>query len=589
MTEQKRKVKMVCTIGPACSDYGTMKRLAEAGMNVARLNFSHGDHQSHSRSLETVRTVEEEMCSPIAVLLDTKGPEIRTGDLKDHEKVLLKSGSRFALVMNEGFVGNENAVYVDHSTLYKEVAPGQNIFIDDGSIHLTVKSVTDERIDCEVLVGGELGEKKGLNVPGADLSVPTLTERDICDINWGVQNQVDYVAVSFVRDKDDIIEVRRILEGAGGKAKVIAKIETRQSVENIDDILDVTDGLMVARGDLGVEMDTETVPVVQKEIIEKCRERGKPVIVATQMLDSMIRNPRPTRAEASDVANAIIDGTDAVMLSGETASGKYPVETVETMHKIVVSAERMLEAWERKPKNFKRSEEIADAVSRAACDIAKIVGATAILSLTRSGTTARMVSKYRPTCPIVAVTPSFSTWRELALVWGVTSLLIPLSKDLEDSVTETIAAAQREGMISAGENVVFTSGVPLGVPGSTNTVHVHTVGKVIGKGRSLVRSRVTGKAVKALTPQQAADATEPGSVLVLKSASREFASVAARASAVITEEDGLTSSVSIATLNSGVPCIVGVEGIFDAVEDGMFVTVDGVHGLVYQGRADRCL
>lgn len=589
MTERNRKVKIVCTIGPACAERTKLEAMAVAGMNVARLNFSHGTRESHKTYLDTVREVENKLHEPIAILLDTKGPEIRTGILAGNGKAVLKSGSSFKLNFKSDFAGDENEVYIDHESLYREVVPGQHIFIDDGSIHLVVKSSDSEGIDCEVLVGGELGEKKGVNVPGANLSVPTLTERDIGDIKWGVENEVDYVAVSFVRTKDDIMDVRRVLEDAGGRAKIIAKIETRQSVQNIDDILDVVDGLMIARGDLGVEMDTETVPVIQKEIIEKCRERGKPVIVATQMLDSMIRNPRPTRAEASDVANAVIDGTDAVMLSGETAGGKYPVQTVETMHKIVVSAERMLNVWERKPKSFLRSEETADAVSRAACDIAKTVGASAILSLTRSGATARTVSKYRPEAPIVGATPSFATWRELALVWGVTSILTPLSKDLEDSVSQAISIVQETGIISAGDNVVFTSGVPLGVPGSTNMVHVQTVGRVIGEGKSLVRHKVTGKVLKAESPSDVEDSLRQNFILVLKSASRDYIPVISRASAVITEEDGLTTGVSIATLDLGIPCIVGVKGIFDAVEDDMFVTVDGVHGLVYQGRADRCL
>ena len=339
MDKMKRKVKIVCTIGPACWEYDTLFKVAEAGMNVARLNFSHGDYASHERTLNNVRAVEQERQMPIAVLLDTKGPEIRTGELPGHGKITLKADSLFTLFFDKR-EGDEHGVYIDYPPLANEVKRGQSIFIDDGAINLEVEEATPEGVVCRVIVGGELGERKGINVPGADLSVPTLTEKDVADLLWGAAHDVDYVAVSFVRNREDIIEVRRILEGAGAKAKIIAKMETRQSVENIDEILSVVDGMMVARGDLGVEMNTEDVPMVQKEIIEKCRMQGKPVIVATQMLDSMIRNPRPTRAEANDVANAVIDGADAVMLSGETAGGKYPVEAVETMQRIIIRTEK---------------------------------------------------------------------------------------------------------------------------------------------------------------------------------------------------------------------------------------------------------
>ena len=372
MKRLERKVKIVCTMGPSCWDEAIISDLVTAGMNVARLNFSHGDHESHARTIENVRKVEEKLRRPIATLIDTKGPEIRTGMLVNNEKVLLNSGDEFYLY----FVpkdGTADGVYVDYVNLYKEVPIGQEIFIDDGSIVLSVEEIDPSAIRCRVLVGGELGEKKGINVPGAKLSVPTLTDKDISDIRWGIEHNVDYMAVSFVRTKEDVLNVRKILEDNLGVSKIIAKIETRQSVDNIDEILSVVDGIMVARGDLGVEMPTEDVPMVQKEIIEKCRSQGKPVIVATQMLDSMIRNPRPTRAEASDVANAVIDGTDAVMLSGETASGKYPVESVKIMHKILMRTEENLSDWQRTPTVFFNCGEIADAVSKAARDISETV------------------------------------------------------------------------------------------------------------------------------------------------------------------------------------------------------------------------
>ncbi len=570
-------------MGPSCWDEAIISDLVTAGMNVARLNFSHGDHESHARTIENVRKVEEKLRRPIATLIDTKGPEIRTGMLVNNEKVLLNSGDEFYLY----FVpkdGTADGVYVDYVNLYKEVPIGQEIFIDDGSIVLSVEEIDPSAIRCRVLVGGELGEKKGINVPGAKLSVPTLTDKDISDIRWGIEHNVDYMAVSFVRTKEDVLNVRKVLEDNLGVSKIIAKIETRQSVDNIDEILSVVDGIMVARGDLGVEMPTEDVPMVQKEIIEKCRSQGKPVIVATQMLDSMIRNPRPTRAEASDVANAVIDGTDAVMLSGETASGKYPVESVKIMHKILMRTEENLSDWQRTPTVFFNCGEIADAVSKAARDISETVRASAILSLTRSGATARMVSKYRPYCPVIALTPSFSTWRELALVWGVYPLICPFTIDVEESVSNSVTIVQQEGMIKGGDTVVFTSGIPLGVPGSTNLLQVYTVGKIIGKGLSLIKRKVTGVVCKAENAHQANEKISPNSILVVRKSDRDFVPAMERAAGVVSEDAGFSSHAAVTSLDLGLPAIVGVSGIFDAVEDGTLITLDGLRGVVYLGR-----
>lgn len=584
MKRLERKVKIVCTMGPSCWEEEIISELVSSGMNVARLNFSHGDYGSHTRTIENVRKVEEKLRRPVATLLDTKGPEIRTGMLPNHEKIQLESGKEFYLFF-EPVEGNADGVYIDYPDLYKEVSVGQDIFIDDGSILLSVEALDPAAIRCRVLVGGELGEKKGINVPGANLSVPTLTDKDISDIRWGIEHNVDYIAVSFVRTKEDILGVRKVLEENSGEAKIIAKVETRNSVENIDEILAVVDGIMVARGDLGVEMPTEDVPMVQKEIIEKCRSQGKPAIVATQMLDSMIRNPKPTRAEASDVANAVIDGADAVMLSGETASGKYPVESVKIMNKILMKTEENLRYWQRTPKIFFNCGEIADAVSRAARDISETVCAAAILSLTRSGSTARMVSKYRPDCPVIALTPSFSTWRELALVWGVYSLICPFTTDVEESVSNSLSIVQEEGLIKGGDNVVFTSGIPLGVPGSTNLVQVYTVGEIIGKGLSLVKRKVRGIVCKAENCEEANVKVTPGSILIARKTDRDFIPSMERAAGVICEEDGFSCHTAVVSLNMGIPSIVGVSGIFDSVEDGMIITLDGIRGVVYLGRS----
>jgi len=584
MKRLERKVKIICTMGPACWDEETISELVVSGMNVARLNFSHGDYASHTRTIDNVRKVEERLRRPVATLLDTKGPEIRTGMLPNHEKIQLESGKEFYLFF-EAVEGNADGVHVDYPDLYKEVSVGQEIFIDDGSLLLSVEALDPAAIKCRVLVGGELGEKKGVNVPGANLSVPTLTDKDISDIRWGVEHKVDYIAVSFVRTKEDILGVRKVLEEHLGESKIIAKIETRRSVENIDEILAVVDGIMVARGDLGVEMPTEDVPMVQKEIIEKCRSQGKPAIVATQMLDSMIRNPKPTRAEASDVANAVIDGADAVMLSGETASGRYPVASVKIMNKILMRTEENLREWQRTPKIFFNCGEVADAVSRAARDISETVCAAAILSLTRSGATARMVSKYRPDCPVIALTPSFSTWRELALVWGVYPLICPFTTDVEESVSNSLSIVQEEGLIKGGDNVVFTSGIPLGIPGSTNLVQVYTVGEIIGKGLSLIKRKVRGVVCKAENYEEANEKVTPGSILVVRKTDKDFIPSMERSAGVISEEEGFSCHTAVASLDIGLPGIVGVSGIFDTVEDGMLITLDGIRGVVYLGRS----
>ena len=474
MNSVLRKVKIVCTLGPASDTYEKIRDLLGAGMNVARLNFSHGDYSSHERTINNIRAAEKNLDTPIAVLLDTKGPEIRTGLLRDHAKVMLVQDSDFELRF-DGIEGDSQGVSVDYAPLHDEVAIGQAIYIDDGVIKLQVVELTSDAVVCRVIVGGELGERKGINVPSADLSVPTLTDKDINDIKWSSEHDVDYIAVSFVRSSEDILNVKKLVEKYGGDSKIIAKIETRQSVERLDEILAVSDGIMVARGDLGVEIPMEDVPVLQKDIIKKCLIQGKQSIVATQMLDSMIRNPRPTRAEASDVANAVIDGTDAVMLSGETASGKYPLEAVKTMNNIIMKIESRIDLLQNTPETIADDNLISDAVSYSTRDISKAVNAAAIVTMTKSGATARMVSKYRPLCRIIAPTPLRKSWRQMALVWGTMPILCEITDELESSVDKVLTILQKEGHIKAGDIIVITSGVPLGVKGTTNTVHVQRV------------------------------------------------------------------------------------------------------------------
>jgi pyruvate kinase len=576
-----KKVKIVCTIGPACSTYEMLCSMAEAGMNVARFNFSHGAYEEHKARLDLVRKAEKEIGKPIATLLDTKGPEIRTGALKEGF-IMLTKGQKIILTTRD-VVGDSKEVYVNYPSLPSEVNIGQDIYIDDGTLHLKVTSVEGLDVFCQVVVGGELGERKGVNIPGASISLPALSEKDHKDICWGLENEMDYIAVSFVKNQKDIMEVRKIIEDAGGAMKVIAKIETHQAVNAILEILEVVDGVMIARGDLGVEIPTEEVPLVQKEIIDLCRSKGKAVIVATQMLDSMIRNPRPTRAEASDVANAVLDGTDAVMLSGETAKGAYPLRAVETMQRIVARVEKELELWQHPLHRKQLSTGIPDAVSGASVAVAREMGAAAIVSLTRSGSTAQMVSKHRPPCLIIGATPVVRTWRELSLYWGVEPLLVENIKDQDEAVANAFTASFKKGLLKEGDLVVVTAGVPMGIPGTTNMLQVHTVGKILVKGLSLLKKEAFGVIKTARTAEEALGKMEEGDILVVSETDRDFLPAMRKAVAIITEHGGLTSHAAIVALELGIPCVVSANNALSILHDGMSVTVDGFRGVIYAG------
>ena len=576
-------VKIVCTIGPASENYGTLKSMAKAGMNVARLNFSHGDYEGHEKKLNLVRRVERDMGTPIAVLLDTKGPEIRTGHMEKGEVTLIGGNAIVLTGSGEPFVGTAERIYINYPLLAGEVTPKQNIFIDDGALHLEVEKVEGEDVHCRVVVGGPLRNTKGVNIPGATLTLPALSEKDKEDIVWGIQHGMEYLAVSFVKTRSDVLEVRKLIESHGGAMKVIAKVETHQAVQNLAEIVDVVDGMMIARGDLGVEIPTEDVPLVQKHIIEMCRSRGKVVIVATQMLDSMIRNPRPTRAEASDVANAVLDGTDAVMLSGETASGAYPVEAVATMRRIVDRAEEELGIW-RLPRSERGSViGVPDAVSDAAVLISKQVEASAIISLTKSGSTARMISKHRPSCPILGVTPSQQTWRELSLWWGVQPVRLSELSDVNVAAREAINACVSGGCIQEGELVVITGGVPLGQPGSTNMVEVLTTGRILLSGTPLVRKNASGKVCLAHTPQAALEKATKGCILVVRQLEEAHRPIMDKVGAVLVEGGALIAEGNSLALDYNLPCVIGVLDLFATLSDDDVVTVDGMRGVVYGG------
>ncbi|MBQ7593852.1 MAG: pyruvate kinase [Synergistaceae bacterium] len=582
-------VKIVCTIGPASDNYDTLKSMAEAGMNVARLNFSHGDYEGHEKKLKLIRRVERAVKKPIAALLDTKGPEIRTGHMQNGE-INLVQGAKIILVSGdiEPFDGTPERIYVNYKLLAQEVTPGQNIFIDDGALNLEVEKVEGDEVHCKIIVGGPLRNTKGINLPGADITMPALSEKDKQDIAWGIQHGMEYLAVSFVKTRQDIVEVRRLIQSYGGSMKILAKIETKQAVDNIAEIVDVVDGVMVARGDLGVEIATEDVPLVQKRIIEMCRVRGKVVIVATQMLDSMIRNPRPTRAEASDVANAVLDGTDAVMLSGETASGNYPIQAVSTMRRIVDKAEKDLGLWGNHKNNEQNPLELSgipvpDAVSGAAVLIAKQIKAPAIISLSRSGLTARMISKHRPECPILGVTPSQQTWRELALWWGVQPVRLSEMSDINVAAREAVNVCVAQKLLPEGELVVITAGVPVGRPGSTNVVEVLTTGTILLSGTPLSHKNATGKVCIARTPQEALTKATEGCILVVRQLNEEYRPILDKVGAVLFESGLLFSEGNSLAIDYNLPAIVGVADAFSTLMDDDIVSIDGTRGLVYRG------
>ncbi len=474
-----RCTKIVCTIGPATQSPGRLRALMEAGMDVARLNFSHGTHESHGRVIEHIRHLSKELDKPIAILQDLCGPKNRLGVLPE-EGVQIETGQKVRFVLAGEGTDAQN-IPLPSSTLFALVRPGERILIDDGSIEVTVTQRDLNTIHGEVRIGGVLRSHKGVNLPDTRLPVTSVTERDLDDLRFGIQQGVDWVAVSFVREPEDLQPVRYTIEAAGADARVIAKIEKREAVENLEKILEAADGIMIARGDLGVEMPIDEVPLIQKEIIALCNRAGKPVITATQMLESMISAPHPTRAEATDVANSILDGTDAVMLSGETAVGQYPIEAVQVMHRIAFRAEQALkEGIVVQPNQpVAGSLSVTEAVAEAVCHIAYDINACAIICATTSGSTARLVSKYRPKTPIVAFTPFESTYRQLALSWGVQPRLIPQVYTMEEMLQTAVNTAVDMGLAHEGDKVVITAGVPIGVPGNTNLIKVHTIGQPI--------------------------------------------------------------------------------------------------------------
>ncbi|WP_079479439.1 pyruvate kinase [Halobacillus salinus] len=582
-----RKTKIVSTIGPASESVEKLTDLINAGMNVARLNFSHGDFDEHGARIKNIREAAAATGKTVAILLDTKGPEIRTGTLKEGE-VYLEKGST-AYVSMDDIEGDAERFSVTYPGLINDVHPGSKILLDDGLVELEVEEIDKDNneIKTTVLNNGPLKNKKGVNVPNVSVNLPGITDKDAKDIEFGIEQGVDFIAASFVRRASDVLEIKELLEKHDAlDIQIIPKIENQEGVDNIDEILEVSDGLMVARGDLGVEIPAEDVPLVQKELIRKCNKAGKPVITATQMLDSMQRNPRPTRAEASDVANAIFDGTDAIMLSGETAAGDYPVEAVQTMHNIASKTETGLNHKGILDDRSKHSDmTITDAISQSVTHTAINLDVNVIVTPTESGHTARMISKYRPRAPIVAITASEKVNRKLSLLWGVYAVMGERAYSTDEMLDLAVEKSLSAGMATRGDRVIITAGVPVGESGTTNLMKVHVIGDVLIKGQGVGQKSAYGRAIVAKNSEDANNRVEDGDILVTDATDRDMMPAIEKAAALVTVEGGLTSHAAVVGLSLGIPVVVGVKDALDVIQDGSDLTVDSSRGDIYEGHS----
>lgn len=579
VTKMKR-TKIVCTIGPASENETTLGKMIDAGLNVCRLNFSHGNHEEHKARIDLIKNLREKKNKSIAIILDTKGPEIRTGEFESNDTILT-AGQIFTITM-EDVIGNDKKCTVSYKNLVYDVSVGNKILFDDGLIELEVEGKSQRDIICVVKNTGTISSRKGVNVPNVKINLPALTQKDEEDIIFGIENGIDYIAASFVRKAEDVLEIRRVLEEHGGdRIKIISKIENQEGVDNVVEILEVSDGIMVARGDLGVEIPTEDIPLVQKHLISLCNNMSKPVITATQMLDSMIRNPRPTRAETTDVSNAIFDGTDAIMLSGETASGKYPVEAVKMMTRIAYKTEEQLD-YERMVKSKKEAKQttITNAISHATCTTAMDLNAKSIITATSGGYTARMVSSYRPKAPIIATTSDEVTYKQMSLLWGVHPLLNPEVSNTDDLIEISINEAIKEDLAEIGDLVVITAGVPVGKSGTTNLLKVHIVTDTIVKGVGIGAGNVRAKARIIINGNEKFD---EGDILIAKTTDKDMMELIKKASAIVTEVGGLTSHAAIVGINLGKPVVVSAAEATNKIPNGEIITVDAEAGAVYLG------
>ena len=577
-----RKTKIICTLGPSTDKEGVLRDLIANGMNVARFNFSHGSHEEHLGRLEKLKALREELGKPVAALLDTKGPEIRLKDFKNGVENLV-AGQTFTLTTRD-VEGTNEICSITYKDLPMDVEPNGTIMLDDGLIKLQIQTVNDTDIVCTVLNNGKIKNKKGVNVPGVHLSMPYMSQRDKDDIIFGIQQGYDFIAASFVRTAQDVYDIRNLLNQYDSNIRIIAKIENREGVNNIDSILAAADAVMVARGDLGVEIDFTELPGIQKTIIDRSFSFGKPIVTATQMLDSMIVNPRPTRAEISDVANAIYDGTSAIMLSGETAAGAYPVEALKTMSAIAERTEQ--EGFHLRSRTMDSNPgkiSVSDATAHAACLTARDVNAAAIVTVSESGTTARLLSKYRPQQPIIACVMREQVQRQLSLSWGITPLMMSLAHSTDELIEMSTALAKENGYLHNGELAVVTAGVPVGVSGTTNMIKIHMVGNCLASGVGVGPENndvASGKACVCRTMDEVRAKFKPGMVLVVPSTSNEMLSFVRDAAALVVEEPGLNSHAAIAGKALLKPTVVGAAGATSHIRDGLMVAVDCAHGSV---------
>ena len=579
-----KKTKIVCTIGPASESVDMLVNLINAGMNVCRLNFSHGDYEEHGARIKNIREAVKITGKRVAILLDTKGPEIRTNDM-ENGAITMKIGDSVRISMTE-VLGTNEKFSITYPELINDVNVGSHILLDDGLIDLEVTDIVRDAHEIVTVVKNErvLKNKKGVNVPGVSVNLPGITEKDANDIRFGIGQGIDFIAASFVRRASDVLEITKILEEENAThIQIIPKIENQEGIDNIDEILKVSDGLMVARGDMGVEIPTEDVPVVQKALIKKCNALGKPVITATQMLDSMQRNPRPTRAEANDVANAIYDGTDAVMLSGETAAGDYPLEAVQTMARIAVRTEETLVNQDSFALKLYSKTDMTEAIGQSVGHTARNLGIQTIVAATESGHTARMISKYRPKAHIVAITFSEQKARSLSLSWGVYATVADKPSSTDEMFNLASKVSQEEGYASEGDLIIITAGVPVGEKGTTNLMKIQMIGSKLVQGQGVGEEAIIAKAVVAGTAEEAVAKATEGAILVTKTTDKEYMPAIEKASALVVEEGGLTSHAAVVAIAQNIPVIVGAADATSLINNDEVITVDPRRGIVYRG------
>ncbi|MFT8668386.1 MAG: pyruvate kinase [Liquorilactobacillus hordei] len=580
-----KKTKIVSTLGPASNSLETIVKLIEAGANVFRFNFSHGDHEEHLGRMKLVHEAEKITGKMVGIMLDTKGAEIRTTVQKEG-KIQYEIGDEVRISMDSSIEGTREKIAVTYPGLIDDVHVGGHVLFDDGLIDMQIEEIDQDKKElvCKVLNAGVLGSRKGVNAPGVSINLPGITEKDSDDIRFGLDNEINFIAASFVRKPADVLDIRELLEEKHMEhVQIFPKIESQEGIDNFDEILKVSDGLMVARGDMGVEIPVENVPLVQKTLIKKCNAIGKPVITATQMLDSMQENPRPTRAEASDVANAVFDGTDATMLSGESANGDYPVEAVATMARIDVKAEDTLREHHTFSINDFDKTDVTEAVGRAVAEAANNLGIKTIVAATKSGHTARMISKYRPDADILAVTFDERTRRGLSINWGVHPVLAETPASTDDMFALATEKAKEAGFAKEGDLILITAGVPVGEKGTTNVMKIQLIGSKLVAGQGVGDETVIGKAVVASSAAEANKNAVEGGILVTKTTDKEYLPAIEKSSALIVENGGLTSHAAVVGISMGIPVIVGAEGATSLISDSEVVTVDSRRGIVYRG------